>query len=213
MARNNRPGIRSSFVQPEDLLDRIYKAWLAHAIDKLPEVEQKVLERMEYADRKLTKGGVGSMYFNLLDDMEQYFKEHGVSRRTLENDISRAKKFFLSARPREDKEYARGKSIQWLERLIWKAEEECDFRAAALLMKELDEIQGFKREDPNLPDYEKFEIQPILVISDPTQLGVPQIENLEEELAKLRGSRAQFLSQLDMEDAQLEEEEDSDGSI
>jgi len=205
---NNRPAIRPAFVQPEDLLDRIYKAWLAHRIEDLPLDEQKVLERMEYADAKLCEGGVGSQYRNLLNDMEEKFKEHQITRRTLENDIARAKKFFLSARPREDKEYARGKTIQWLERLIWKAEEELDFKAAAVLIRELNEIQNFKKDDPNLPDYLKVNRQPILVLSDPVALGIPAIENMDEELRKLRGSQIDFLNQQDIEEAELDEEGD-----
>lgn len=200
--------VRPAFVQPEDLLDKLYKAWISHKIEELPLEEQRILERMEYADGKLRDGGTGSLYRNLVEDMVEKFKDQGLSKRTLENDIARAKRFFLSVRPREEKEYARGKSIEWLERLIWKAEAAEDFRAAALLMKELDEIQNFKKEDPNRPDYDKYERKPILVLSKATDIGLLEVD--ETELDKLRGSKAAFLSSADIEEIDFEEE-DPDG--
>ena len=202
--------LRTSFVQPEDLLDRLFKAWISHKIDRLPQDEQRILERMEYADDKIREGGAGALYRNLVEDMLEKFKAQGLSKRTIENDIARAKKFFASARPREEKEYARGKYIEWLERSYTKAEEAGEFKALAPLMREMKEIQNLHKEDPNRPDYEKWERKPILVLNDATALGVPAIDNLEQELAKLRGSKAAFLEDADIEDVEFEEE-DPDG--
>lgn len=199
--------LRPSFIQPEDLLDKLYKAYLADKIEELPEQEQKVLERMEYADAKLREGGSVSRYSNLVNDMLHFFKGHNVTRRTIENDIARAKRFFLSARPREEKEYGRGKHIEWLERVIVEAREAGEFRALPGLFRELKDYQGYMKEDPNRPDYENFERKPILVITDPKQIGVPEIENLEEELAKLRGSKKDYMSAFGAEDVEFEEEQ------
>lgn len=202
--------IRPSFIQPEDLLDRLFKAWISHKIDELPNDEQRILERMEYADSKIKEGGVNALYCNLVNDMLEYFKDQKLSKRTIENDIARAKKFFASARPREEKEYARGKYIEWLERSYVKAEAAGEFKALAPMMRELKEIQNLHKEDPNRPDYEKYERKPILVMNDPTKLGLPVIDNLEEELAKLRGSKAAYLDDPDIDDVDFEEG-DKDG--
>jgi len=198
--------IRASFIQPEDLLDRLFKAWVAHKIEELPQDEQLILERMEYADAKIKEGGVNALYRNLIEDMLEYFKDQNLTKRTIENDIARAKKFFASARPKEEKEYARGKYIEWLERSYVLAEAAGEFKALAPMMRELKEIQNLHKEDPNRPDYEKYERKPILVMNDPTKLGLPEIENLEEELAKLRGSKAAYLE--DAEEVDFEEGDD-----
>lgn len=196
--------MRASQIHPEELLDRIFKAWITDKIEELPPAEQKILERMEYADKKIRHGGKGSMYRNLLADMTQKFKEHEVTSRTLENDIQRAKRFFLSAYTREDKEYARGVHIEWLKRFIWKAEALDDFRSVAALMKEKSDVEALKTQDVILPDYSKLHRQPILVITNATELGVPEIENLEEELAKLRKPKTglKFDSE-EIEDAEI----------
>jgi hypothetical protein len=79
-------------------------------------------------------------------------------------------------------------------------------------MKEYNEIQGLKKDDPNLPEYDKVGIQHIFVTGKPTDMGVPEIANFEKEMALLRGSKADFLSQLDIEEAELDSE-DEDGTV
>lgn len=181
--------VRAKDIIIEDCLDRIYKAWISHKIDDMSMEDQWLLERMEYAEGKLKEGGEGSRFRNLVEDMYEYFRHHDVqkpvTRRTIENDIARAKRFFVIARPREEKEFARGKSIEWLERLIWKAEEAGDFRAAAAFIKELDDIQAFKKEDIERPDYSVLQPPPMMLIIDPSAIGVPVIDDLEEELRLL----------------------------
>jgi hypothetical protein len=96
------------------------------------------------------------------------------------------------SRPREEKKYARGKYIEWLERSYVAAEAAEDFRSLGPIMREIKEVSNLHKEDPNRPDYEKWECPPILVTSSAVDVGLPVIDNLEEELAKLRGSKACF---------------------
>ena len=204
--------IRSKDIIVDDVLDKLYKAWIAHKLDDLELQDRWLLERMEYADAKLREGGEMSRYGNLVKDIQQKYKHHapgnalGLSTRTIESDIARAKRFFLSVRPREDKEYARGKSIEWLERLIWKAETAGEFKAAAAFIKELDEIQGFKKDDIDLPDYEAVQPAPVMIVTDLTQLDIPVIDDLENELRLLNLPKAVYRNTQSIEEA------DTDGA-
>lgn len=174
--------MRAKNVQADDVLDRIFKAWLAHKLEDMPLQEIWLLERMEYADALIREGGARSIYKNMVEDMRQKFKHMEVTRRTIENDIARAKRFFLSARPRDEKEYARGKYIEWGEKMMWEAHEGGDSKAAAAFFKELGTIQEFKKEDIERPEYESVQPPPMMIIMDPAAIGVPVIDNLEEEI-------------------------------
>lgn len=186
--------IRAKDIQSDDVLDKIFKAWVSHRVEDLPIRELRILERMEYADAKLREGGVASIYKNLVEDMRERFKDHAVgnveettnsgmlSTRTIESDIARAKRFFLSARPREDKEYARGKYIEWGERKLWKLDEEEDNVGYVLLFDKLSKLQQFHKEDIERPDYSAVQPPPIMVVVSPADIGVPLIDNLEEEI-------------------------------
>lgn len=199
-----KSNLRASFIQPEDELDRIYKAWLADKLDDLSLRDKWLLERMEYANKLLREGGKRSMYKNMVKDMLQYFKHHDVTSRTIDNDIARAKRFFLVAQPREDKEFAKGVHIEWLKRFIWKAEKKGDMKAVAMLMREKAEVEALKKDDIELPDYDKLQRQPILIITDLADINMPVIPNLEEELKKLRMSKSEYLK-ANSEDIDYEE--------
>lgn len=202
--------IRSKHIIVDDVLDKLYKAWIGHKVDELEIRDRYLLERMEYADAKLREGGEQSRYTNLVNDMLERFKTHEIgtglmlSTRTIESDIARAKRFFLSVRPREDKEYARGKSIEWLERLIWKAEEAGEFKAAAAFIKELDEIQGFKKDDIDLPDYDAVQPAPVMIITDLAELDIPIIDDLEGELRLLNMPKAVYRNTQNIDEAEAE---------
>lgn len=184
-------------IQPEDLLDRLFKAHLADKIDCLPSDEQKILKRMEYADELIRSGGKFMSYKNLVKQMAVKFKADEVTKRTLENDIARAKRFFLSRYKREDKEYARGVRVEWLDRLAAKAEKAGDFKASVAAIKEGNEVLSLKKDDPNLPNYEDLQPPPILIVSNPADIGVPVIDNLEEEIRILNLPKASAMKYAD----------------
>lgn len=177
--------IRGKDIQPDDALDRIFKAWVSDKIEDLDLQDKWLLERMEYADAIMREGGERSRYNNLVAEMQAYFKHMALTKRTFENDIARAKRFFLATRPREDKEYARGVHIEWLNRLIWKAEDASDFRAAAALMKEKGDVEAFKKVELELPDLNAVQPPPVIITMNPQDIGLPEIENLEERLKAL----------------------------
>ena len=197
--------VRASMVQPEDLEDRLYKAYISNKLDTLPDVERKVLERMEYADDLIRSGGKYMVYKNVVNEMISHFLDHEIVKRTIENDIARAKRFFLSNYKKEDKEYARGVRIEWLNKIAEEAREDGDFRSAVAAIKEGNDCLGLKKEDIDLPDYTKIERQPILIISDPALIKLPMIENLEEELRKLRSAKSSFMKDA-VEDVEFTEE-------
>jgi hypothetical protein len=177
--------IRGKDIQPDDALDRIFKAWVTDKTHELTLQDTWLLERMEYADAIMREGGERSRYTMMVNEMMAFFKHQNLTKRTIENDIARAKRFFLATRPREDKEYARGIHLEWLHRLIWKAEDAGDFRAAAALMKEKGEIEAFKKVEMDLPDMNAIQPPPVLITMNPQDIDLPVIENLEERLKAL----------------------------
>lgn len=201
--------IRTSKIRPEDLLDRLYKAWATNKIKDLPQDEQDILERMEFADDLIRSGGRYMFYKNVLTDMQAKFPD--VCKRTVENDIQRAKRFFLSKWKRDDKEYARGIRVEWLNRIAAKAEEDGEYIAAIAAIKEGNELLALKQDDPDLPAYDQVERQPILVMNDATKMGLPAID--PRELEKLRMSKALYLDAEDVEVEEDEQEADDDTGL
>ncbi|MHB8209103.1 hypothetical protein [Mucilaginibacter sp.] len=199
--------MRGKFIQPEDVLDRIYKAWIEHKIDDLALQDRWILERMEYIDAILTEGGKRAVYKYLIEDVYEAFKAHDITRRTIETDIARAKKFFLATRPREDKDYAKAKYIQWGELQLADYKARKQDKAWNALYKELGEIQGFKKDDIDAPDYSLLQPVPVMVVINPVDLGVPEILNLDEELRLLNLPKSKI-----RDNDQFEEGEIVDGN-
>lgn len=105
----SRGMIRAKDIQPDDVLDRIFKAWIRHKVDEELSLQDRwILERMEYIDARLSEGGTRAIFSNLVEDVYENFKAHNITKRTIETDIARTKRFFLVVRPRDDKEYAKG---------------------------------------------------------------------------------------------------------
>lgn len=73
--------------------------------------------------------------------------------------------------------------------MLAKYEEKDDYLAWNMLFKELTRLQGFDREDVEQPDYDKLQPPPVMVLMDPADIGVPVIDNLEEELRILRAPK------------------------
>jgi hypothetical protein len=201
----SRGMIRAKDVIVDDVLDRIFKAWLAHKIEDLSLQDRWILERMEYIDACLKEGGVRSIYKNLVEDVYQAFACHDITRRTIETDIARTKKFFLTTRPREDKDYARGKYIEWGQRKLWKLDAEGDNLGYIMLYKELSKLEGFHKEDIERPDYDSVQPPPIMVVVNPADIGVPLIDNLDEELRILSMPKGSSRNNdtLDVDDAEV----------
>lgn len=198
----NRGLIRGRDIIVDDVLDRIFKAWITHTIDDLSLQDRWILERMEYIDALLKEGGEGARYKNVVEFTYQAFKAHDITRRTIETDIARTKRFFLTTRPREDKEYAKGKYIEWGEKKLAQLDRERDHKEWNKLFKELGELQGFKDEDIDAPDYSLLQPPPLMVTTDAADIDVPVIDNLEEEMRILRIPKANKRNTDNIDDAE-----------
>lgn len=188
----SRSLIRAKDIIVDDVLDRIFKAWIAHKIDDLSLQDRWILERMEYIDAILKEGGIRSIYKNLVEDAYEAFKSHDITRRTIESDIARTKRFFLTTRPREDKDYARGKYIEWGQRKLWTLDEEKDNLGFIMLYKELLKLEGFHKEEIERPDYDAVQPPPVMIVTEPTDIGVPFIDNLDDEIRLLNMPKAVY---------------------
>jgi hypothetical protein len=184
--------IRRKDIIVDDVLDRIYKAWISHTVDEdLDVADRFLLERMEYIYARLAHGGKRALYKNLVEDTYQAFNAshdviRSVTRRTIETDIARTKRFFLVARPRDEKEFGRGIAIEQGKRMLAKFEKAGKGKEWVALFKEVNALEGFHKEDLILPEYDSVQPPPLMVMTDPGDIGVPVIANLEEELRLLR---------------------------
>jgi len=190
--------------QRDDALDRIYKAWLAHRIEEDLDLQDLwILERMEFIDARLRHGGKRAMYKNIVEDTYEYFKKtHGITRRTIETDIARTRRFFLVTRPRTDKEYGRGISIEVGKRMLAKLEKYGKFKEWVLLYKELNSLEGFYDKDIEVPNMQEIQPPPLMVVMDPSQIGVPSIDNLEDEIRILSTPKSASRNTDHIEDAE-----------
>jgi hypothetical protein len=190
--------------QRDDALDRIYKAWLAHRIEEDLTLEYIwILERMEYIDARLRHGGKRAVYKNLVEDTYEYFKkDQGISRRTIETDIARTKRFFLVTRPRTDKEYGRGMRIEQGNRMLAKFEKQGKGKEWVMLYKELNNLEGYYDKELDVPVMAEVQPPPLMVVMDPTQIGVPGIDNLEDEIRILSTPKSKPRNADNIEDAE-----------
>jgi hypothetical protein len=194
--------IRGRDIKADDVLDRIFKAWIEHKIGDLELNDRWILERMEYIDARLKEGGERSRYKNVVEDTYEAFKCHDITKRTIETDIARTKRFFLTTRPRTDKEYARGMYIEWGQKKLWKLDEDGSDKAYVALFNKLTDLEGFNKEDIERPDYDAIQPPPMMVIMDPAQIGVPVIDNLEEEIRILNLPKAKPRNTKNIEEAE-----------
>lgn len=190
----------------DDALDRIYKAWVAHRVDEdLDLADRWLLERMEFIDARLMEGGERSRYTNVLEETYQEFNkvDKSITRRTIESDIARTKRFFLSTRPRTDKDYAKGMAIKHAERMLDILEEKGKYKEWVALTKHLDnELHGFNKEELDLPDYQAVQPPPMMMIMNPGDVGIPLIDDLDEELRILKAPKKENRNTDNIEDAE-----------
>ncbi|WP_432328913.1 hypothetical protein ACRQ5D_10855 [Mucilaginibacter sp. P25] len=193
--------------QRDDALDRIYKAWLSHTIEEdLSLQDLWILERMEFIDARLRYGGKRAIYKNLVEDTYEYFKgTHGITRRTIESDIARTRRFFLVTRPRADKEYGRGIAIEQGRRMLAKMEKAEKFKEWAILYKELNHLEGFYDKDIDVPNMAEIQPPPLMVVMDPGQIGIPVIDNLDEEIRILSIPKSKPRNADNIEDVEAED--------
>jgi hypothetical protein len=175
---------------PEDTpLDRIYKAFVAHKLDALSESDKEIHQRITEIDRQITARkpvkknirGKKVKYRTLYSSKELcewVVERFGVSHRQAYIDIDMCKRFYLSTETREDKEYARGQRIAIGNELMFEAAAQGDYKSAAAFYKEINEITGLKRTDPETLNPEMLIPSDPIIVDDPSEIGFEPIENL-----------------------------------
>lgn len=184
---------------PEDTpLDRIYKAFVSHKLDQLSDSDKAILTRITEIDKQITarkpvektiRGKVVaySRPYQYKELCEWVVERFDVSHRQAYIDIDMSKRFFLSCETRDDKEYARGQRIVIGNELMFEAAAQGDYKSAAAFFKELNEISGLKRIDPEGINPEDLIPIEFTIVDDPSQLdsNFEKIENIDEIIRDL----------------------------
>jgi hypothetical protein len=183
-------------IKTETNFDVILKAWLSHTVELMPENLQAMLKRWRMADDLLRDGYLVKKgereitqpytYSKLADFLVQHF---AVSYRTAYDDIANAKKFFLSTYTRDDKDFARGVMIEWGEQMMFEARSNGDLKSAAVFYKALLEAKQLLTDDQERPDYENINIPSFNLVTDPSLLGYPVVEDPEAAVARIMAKR------------------------
>lgn len=205
--------IKPRDIKGETTYDIILKAYLEHKTDLLSDELKQMLERWRKADSLIRSGELIKKGNNDIirpynvNRLKDYLVEHyGISRRTADNDIAHAKRFFLSTYDRDDKDYARGIMIEWGETMMWEAHSLGDRKSAAAFFKTLAEMKGLLKDDPDLPDYSKVQLPTLIMIDDPSELGFEKIDNVEEIVAGILAKRKKSKMDQIIADSDIAEE-------
>lgn len=171
--------------------ERIYKAFISHDLDSLSDSDKNVFKRISKVDalisqrkpvKKSVRGkelsySVPYSYKELVEWLVEHFK---ISHRQAYIDIDMAKRFFLSLETREDKEFGRGQQIAIGYELMFEAQAVGDYKSAAAFYKEINEIKGLKKTDPEQINPEDLIPTDLVLIDDPSELGFPKIDNVDQ---------------------------------
>jgi hypothetical protein len=190
--------IKAKDVSDDTPLDRIYKAFVSHQLDKLSDSDKAILTRITEIDKQITvrkpvektiKGKVVTYNrpYQYKELCEWVVERFNVSHRQAYIDIDMSKRFFLSCETRDDKEYARGQRILIGNELMFEAAAQGDYKSAAAFFKELNEISGLKRTDPEGINPEDLIPIEFTIVDDPSQLdsSFEKIENIDELIRDL----------------------------
>lgn len=221
--------IRAKDVEVDGALGRLYKAFLTNKVGELRKSDQSLLTRMKRVDtlvreKKLHKekryNAEGGQYdfsfrrpFKKRELVDWLQSEFGISIRQAYLDIEMAQRFFHSFETAQDRELARGLAIETGEEMMARAEAAGDFRAAAALFKELNQIKNLRTFQMDLLDPSEYIPTDPILIDDPARLGFPSLdEPVEDVKARLiKKLKKGFIETL-VEDAEtidddMEEEE------
>jgi hypothetical protein len=207
--------LQPSDVKGDTLYDVILRAWLGHKLTELPDAQQQILERWQMVDKLIKQGEVVKVLnedltfssqtkrFNFQALVEWLREKYGISARQAYEDIANAKRFFLSCEGRTDVEYARGAAIEHGEMMYWAAFEAGKFEAAAMFYKELNKIKGLHQINIETPDYSDFQPPEMVVTADPTELGFPKLENVNEAVARILTEKRKDFYEDNAEEAEV----------
>jgi hypothetical protein len=185
------PLIKPRDISEETPLDRIYKAFISHKLDDLHQSDQDILTRITEIDKQITARKPVSKKINgekIKYSRPYQYKElaewtverFGVSHRQAYIDIEMSKRFFLSCETRDDKEFARGQRIAIGDDLMFLAVAKGDLKAAAAFFKEVNEIRGLKRSDPETLNPEDSVPTDMIIVDDPSEIGFEKVANLSQ---------------------------------
>ncbi|WP_285055144.1 hypothetical protein [Pedobacter ginsengisoli] len=206
--------IKVNQIGEETPLDRIYKAFIAHELDKLSASDSEIYTRITEIDRQMTarkpvkkqirgkdyEYTVPYRYKELCEWIVERFK---VSHRQAYIDIDMTKRFFANTETREDKEIGRGQRIAIGDELMWEAKATGDYKSAHAFFKEVNEISGYKRVDPETINPEHLVPSEFLIVNHPSELETPfpVIENFAEMVRELERDFKQKTVNKIMDDA------------
>lgn len=224
-----------SNLRPKDIkgstaLDRITRAFLSNKLDDLSPDDQHVLERITEVDNRLRKGYIvqemrigsltGQPYEHSYNrpyrkkELAQWqVAQFGISLSQAYMDIQMAERFWLTTESRPDKEFARGMMIHWGEDAMAKAQADGDHRAAAAFYKEVAKIRGLDK--PDVEGFNPEDFHPIrpVIVTDPSELGFPEVENADQIVANLLKELKKGVIEKIAEDAEEIEGEDQDDTV
>lgn len=188
--------IKSRDITEDTPLDRIYKAFIGHKLDDLTPSDQDILTRITEIDKQITArkpvtkkiNGEKIKYnrpYQYKELAEWTVERFGISHRQAYIDIEMSKRFFLSCETRDDKEFARGQRIAIGDDLMFLAVAKGDLKSAAAFFKEVNEIRGLKRSDPETLNPEASVPSDLVIVDDPSEVGFEKIENIEQAADEL----------------------------
>jgi hypothetical protein len=175
----------------ENILDKIGKYHLAGTIDLMPDDLKEIYNRwnvildcfengryVDYREKSI------KMPYSVRDLVKHLKATFEVSQSQAYEDIANAKYFHHLAKPREDKEFARGWLAEQLKRWIAICEHEKDFKSVAALVKNLIIVEGHDKHDADAPDYSKIQPPELIIVNDPREAipNLPEVKDADKLL-------------------------------
>lgn len=208
-------------ITEETILDKIGKYHLAGTIDLMPDDLKEIYNRWNivldcfengrYVDYR---GKSIKMPYSVRDLVKHLKATFEISQAQAYEDIANAKYFHHLAKPREDKEFARGWLAEQLKRWIAICEHEKDFKSVAALVKNLIIVEGHDKHDADAPDYSKIQPPELIIVNDPREAipNLPEVKDADKLLKEfMRKRKTDFIEGM-VEDAEEIDLEGLDGS-
>jgi len=208
-------------INEETIHDKIGKHHLAGTIELMPDDLKEIYNRWcevldcfengRYVDYR---GKSIKMPYSVRDLVKHLRVKYEISQSQAYDDIRDAKFFHHLAKPREDKEFARGWLAEQIKRWIAICEHEKDFKSIAALVKNLIIVEGHDKHDADAPDYSKIQPPELLVVNDPREAipNLPEVKDADKLLKEfMRKRKTDFIDGI-VEDAEEIDVEDFDGA-
>lgn len=200
-------------------MDRIFDAWKKKLLNSLSEDDQAILQRItevekRFNEKKLVKDNEGKdtnigRPWKWRELVDWLVATYDISTRQAYADIEMAKEFFLIGRGRNDIEFARGYRINQGEDLMYECMEAGNHQAAASFFREIVRLDVLERKDESGIDTTLYQPVKLEIVTDPSELGFPKIENPDQVVNNLLKSFKKGIIEKmidDSEDVSLESE-------